>query len=266
MDERELYHAGIKGMKWGVRRYQNKDGSLTPAGRIRYGASKAGDSIRSAMEKAGEKYTARRAAKKEEKRVAALMKKPIRKLTEAELKERTDRVNKEKQLRDAEKNNRTAANEAEAFIKRFGSKFLNDALVPAAINAGKDVATNMFKKTLSSTLGLDAKDLTNSYDLFKKAKFDVSKLTDEEIYKLEKRTKAEKTIYQETSNVERQKKNRNNQNQQQNQQQNQGNNNQNQQQNQGNNQTHAPVPTLNATPIKYVNKNGTPPWLKKKKP
>lgn len=29
----ELYHHGIKGMKWGVRRYQNKDGSLTAAGK-----------------------------------------------------------------------------------------------------------------------------------------------------------------------------------------------------------------------------------------
>ena len=31
----ELYHFGIKGQKWGIRRYQNKDGSLTPAGRKR---------------------------------------------------------------------------------------------------------------------------------------------------------------------------------------------------------------------------------------
>lgn len=31
----ELMHYGVKGMKWGVRRYQNKDGSLTPAGKKR---------------------------------------------------------------------------------------------------------------------------------------------------------------------------------------------------------------------------------------
>lgn len=33
----EIYHYGVKGMRWGVRRYQNKDGSLTLAGHRRYG-------------------------------------------------------------------------------------------------------------------------------------------------------------------------------------------------------------------------------------
>ena len=36
----ELYHFGVKGMRWGVRRYQNKDGSLTSEGRKRLGLDK----------------------------------------------------------------------------------------------------------------------------------------------------------------------------------------------------------------------------------
>lgn len=32
ISDEELYHYGIKGMRWGIRRYQNPDGSLTPAG------------------------------------------------------------------------------------------------------------------------------------------------------------------------------------------------------------------------------------------
>lgn len=34
--EYELYHHGVKGMKWGVRRFRKKDGSLTSAGKKRY--------------------------------------------------------------------------------------------------------------------------------------------------------------------------------------------------------------------------------------
>lgn len=39
----ELQHHGIKGQRWGVRRYQNKDGSLTSQGRNRYGQEQGSD-------------------------------------------------------------------------------------------------------------------------------------------------------------------------------------------------------------------------------
>lgn len=54
MDNNELYHWGKKGMKWGVRRYQNKDGTLTEAGKRRY----ARDQRENAGKKKGDKVAA----------------------------------------------------------------------------------------------------------------------------------------------------------------------------------------------------------------
>ena len=38
-----LAHHGIKGQKWGVRRYQNEDGTLTAAGKMHYGVDSKGE-------------------------------------------------------------------------------------------------------------------------------------------------------------------------------------------------------------------------------
>lgn len=53
----ELYHHGIKGQKWGVRRFQNPDGTLTEAGKKHYfGTTKADVSGGWAPTKATEKF------------------------------------------------------------------------------------------------------------------------------------------------------------------------------------------------------------------
>ena len=45
-DNSELYHHGIKGQKWGVRRYQNADRTLTSAGKARYSKGNGGNTTR----------------------------------------------------------------------------------------------------------------------------------------------------------------------------------------------------------------------------
>lgn len=41
----ELKHFGVKGMKWGIRRYEDKAGHLTPAGKKKYGDREHDDNL-----------------------------------------------------------------------------------------------------------------------------------------------------------------------------------------------------------------------------
>jgi len=50
-NKRELRHYGVLGMKWGVRRYQNEDGSLTSLGRRRLGDSPNPDRVHNQVAK-----------------------------------------------------------------------------------------------------------------------------------------------------------------------------------------------------------------------
>lgn len=74
-----LEHSGVKNMKWGQRRYQYKDGSLTPLGRIHYGigqrkAAKKKEIIRSGDAKKVLKYQKKLTDKEFEKAMARVKK------------------------------------------------------------------------------------------------------------------------------------------------------------------------------------------------
>lgn len=85
MNERELYHHGIKGQKWGIRRYQNPDGTLTALGRKRQGDyEKAKEEARSKLLRSSD---------------ASEIYEYKDLLTTAEIKERLDRIDKEATLR-----------------------------------------------------------------------------------------------------------------------------------------------------------------------
>lgn len=123
----ELYHHGILGMKWGVRRYQNKDGSLTPAGKKRDLKRK-----RKNLEKA-------RAAKAERQKLLKEGKLPTSKMTDAELAAKIKRLESEKRYKDLVKET-SPVNKGKEFVKKYGSEAANKILWENAVDIGKQVA------------------------------------------------------------------------------------------------------------------------------
>lgn len=94
--EDELKHYGIKGMKWGVRRFQNSDGSLTSEGRRRY----SGEDLKDTQKKVekgkamvdGVKKTRTKAVEKQhEKKI----KDDLSKMSDQELRDIVNRLNME---------------------------------------------------------------------------------------------------------------------------------------------------------------------------
>ena len=92
-----LVHYGIKGQRWGLRRFQNEDRSLTEEGKKRY--NKESREERKAQKKADKE--AKRAAKEAAKPESATWKsKDARFLDDAELNRRNSRLQREKQYID----------------------------------------------------------------------------------------------------------------------------------------------------------------------
>lgn len=155
--ENELMHWGIKGMKWGVRRYQNKDGSLTPAGKKRYDKEMA--KLKEEEKIAKNKLkTQAKLNKLDEKRkeVEALKRgKPIAKSTkqhskpsvkdmsDEELRQTVNRLLMEQQYA---KLNPQQVSVGQKFVK----KVMNDVVAPAATEVGKNVLKDAMTKAVKN--------------------------------------------------------------------------------------------------------------------
>lgn len=131
----EMTHWGIKGMRWGIRRYQNKDGSLTALGMKR----------RTSDDLSSPKTVAKR-------------KKKISELTNEEIQERINRLQLEKKYIEL-LNERVPKKETKEVKKGSGGvrKFLAESgkkiLVDTSVDIASQAAKHLIAKAANKSLG-----------------------------------------------------------------------------------------------------------------
>lgn len=130
----ELYHHGIKGQKWGLRRYQNDDGTYTSEGKER-------------RRKNSRDITKEALLKSTDPKVLYANRD---RLTNAELQERLNRLNQEEQLRVKAKGKRTS----KYLLDKFADKAI-DQTMQEVVNYGLKVVTTAVLPAIAAKIVLD---------------------------------------------------------------------------------------------------------------
>ena len=131
----ELYHHGILGQKWGIRRFQNPDGSLTEAGKKRYGVGR-GSGLFSRM-----KPVLRREKPKTARQTAAT-------LSDDDLKKAIERMRLELTYVDSmNRLNPPTAKKSHPILKEIGK--VGEGMAKKLLDGVGDVMVSSLKKTFS---------------------------------------------------------------------------------------------------------------------
>ena len=146
----ELYHWGVKGMKWGVRRYQNADGSLTEKGRKRYERDQRENAGKKKGNKVGQ-ADPNRWVKEDldrSKRVAEETERTVNKLKSA-----NDNAMRNRPKTRADLSKMTDKELRDRINREFLERQYNDMFTPQKRNKGREYASKVLE-TAGTVIGI----------------------------------------------------------------------------------------------------------------
>lgn len=135
MNRNELYHDGVIGMKWGIRRYQNKDGTLTELGKRRYSRDNKGDENYSSKTSEMLKQDAKRWVREDNQRGARLADAGVQGMRTA--KEMNDKIAKDRSSPKMDLSSMTDAQLREAVNRANLEQQYMNAYGPSTVGKGQ---------------------------------------------------------------------------------------------------------------------------------